>query len=758
MIKLLSEMINEETAETKKLAEDIPESEHKDDKEVEFDITEIEPEKPEDEDEKSLVIESIKKKLLSFYSKFDHKLSELRSLSESNCKKLCRNECFYTPENVKLAHPLVFTDPTHILTIYKNNDCIISGLSDYYAIDITEENFNKPILEFFFHNNEVNKREINCVKVCNQILNNINTIRDLGYELYEISVKALDDGADVKKIINKFRFSLRYLLLLAVVCSRYVDMIYCKAVSICNPMGEAVQLNNENLDNYINELEKCIEELRDFYDTFKYKELVSPRYKKINKMKEYVIGALKRKYTLKIPMYKILNANENVKDIIETQFIAKLEEICDKYPNYILLTPDFDDNSDMFIYVTLKEPFGDKSVDRADRKIQSEDNKSEKDSEKMNEAIGTVIGIGAGVVSLFTLAALGQDIYKENKADKKLMSLEERKKYYASEKMEPLKKIIKKSVFFRYPENFKDIFNAWTAVYNKIMNDCVLVDKTMKNVSDNKMDNKLADISKKYEDITNNAKTLFKKLEAKFSKSIKWVDSANPTELKTVMLAYIDMIDNNSVRSDMKREKFDPDIKALRNAAEAVEDDDTRLTRNEYETVSDKVQNTLDKFDETKIMQYLMIPFSFIKVKGKLSRKEKETGTITESIILNENKITAEQRNKLDDKMFGIPELKAYPLTDKAHIQKAIQLFDHCEPKYKKELANNILNRMLELDLADKIKIGKDNKNKKYFPKWMLEDNVTVKKDGSKYSVYVNNELYQQYTLNETVCDIQFIL
>jgi hypothetical protein len=92
------------------------------------------------------------------------------------------------------------------------------------------------------------------------------------------------------------------------------------------------------------------------------------------------------------------------------------------------------------------------------------------------------------------------------------MSLEERKKFYASEKMEPLKKIIKKSVFFRYPENFKDIFNAWTAVYNKIMNDCVLVDKTMKNISDNKMDNKLADVSKKYEDITNNAKTLFKKL------------------------------------------------------------------------------------------------------------------------------------------------------------------------------------------------------------------------------------------------------
>lgn len=63
-------------------------------------------------------------------------------------------------------------------------------------------------------------------------------------------------------------------------------------------------------------------------------------------------------------------------------------------------------------------------------------------------------------------------------------------------------------------------------------------------------------------------------------------------------------------------------------------------------------------------------------------------------------KITNKKRNNLDDSIFGIPSLRKYPLIDKEHTLKAIQMFHHCPIEYKKELAHNINNKAKKYDIT----------------------------------------------------------
>lgn len=76
-----------------------------------------------------------------------------------------------------------------------------------------------------------------------------------------------------------------------------------------------------------------------------------------------------------------------------------------------------------------------------------------------------------------------------------------------------------------------------------------------------------------------------------------------------------------------------------------------------------------------------------------------------------------------DDKKYGIPELKKYPMPDAKHVRSAIKFFNYVEPKYEKELANAILNRMQEYGMSfDNFTVGEENRFSKYMPK---EDELT---------------------------------
>lgn len=89
----------------------------------------------------------------------------------------------------------------------------------------------------------------------------------------------------------------------------------------------------------------------------------------------------------------------------------------------------------------------------------------------------------------------------------------------------------------------------------------------------------------------------------------------------------------------------------------------------------------------------------------------------TDSNILNESYIEAslssKERNALKDDDFGIPELRKYPLIDKAHVQQAIRMFNHVEKKYESELADNILDAMEKYHISTDT-VGDKNRLKKY--------------------------------------------
>lgn len=71
------------------------------------------------------------------------------------------------------------------------------------------------------------------------------------------------------------------------------------------------------------------------------------------------------------------------------------------------------------------------------------------------------------------------------------------------------------------------------------------------------------------------------------------------------------------------------------------------------------------------------------------------------------------KRSKLPDDVFGIPELRKYPMPDKKHVISAIKLFNHVTPKYEEELAKNIIKNIKKYKI-DTSFIGEKNRLQKY--------------------------------------------
>lgn len=69
-----------------------------------------------------------------------------------------------------------------------------------------------------------------------------------------------------------------------------------------------------------------------------------------------------------------------------------------------------------------------------------------------------------------------------------------------------------------------------------------------------------------------------------------------------------------------------------------------------------------------------------------------------------------------DPHQYGVPEQKKFPLPDKDHVLSAIRFFNYVDPKYEKELAKAILEKIEEygVTLGEDITVGEENKFKKY--------------------------------------------
>lgn len=72
-----------------------------------------------------------------------------------------------------------------------------------------------------------------------------------------------------------------------------------------------------------------------------------------------------------------------------------------------------------------------------------------------------------------------------------------------------------------------------------------------------------------------------------------------------------------------------------------------------------------------------------------------------------------------DEDLYGVPELKKFPMPDKKHVKSAIRFFNYVDPKYEKELAEAIIEKAEEFGLVfdEDITVGDENRLKKYLPK-----------------------------------------
>ena len=86
--------------------------------------------------------------------------------------------------------------------------------------------------------------------------------------------------------------------------------------------------------------------------------------------------------------------------------------------------------------------------------------------------------------------------------------------------------------------------------------------------------------------------------------------------------------------------------------------------------------------------------------------------------------VSESSRSDLPDSEFGIPELRKYPLDTEAHVLSAIKFFNYVEPKYEKELAKNIIRKIHEYKIEDKVNPGEKNRFSKYWSSVKKESNI----------------------------------
>lgn len=128
---------------------------------------------------------------------------------------------------------------------------------------------------------------------------------------------------------------------------------------------------------------------------------------------------------------------------------------------------------------------------------------------------------------------------------------------------------------------------------------------------------------------------------------------------------------------------------------------------------------------------YVYNPDDKMVVEGKFAILT--NGTETKKVVL-EDYLLKDLRYKLanlgeaemppmEQREFGIPEEKKYPLYDKKHVESAIKLFGFVQPKHEEQLAKAIIRQAEKLGV-DLSMVGEDNRLHKYLPKKALAEEV----------------------------------
>jgi len=130
----------------------------------------------------------------------------------------------------------------------------------------------------------------------------------------------------------------------------------------------------------------------------------------------------------------------------------------------------------------------------------------------------------------------------------------------------------------------------------------------------------------------------------------------------------------------------------------------------------------LDSFKHGKLGGEAFMAVSGVDIQDDALTLEHSSSQIIGKVIdtretENGLEITVKHSDTEDDEdLYGVPELKKFPMPDKKHVKSAIRFFNYVDPKYEKELAEAILEKAEEfgLDLENDISVGDENRFKKY--------------------------------------------
>lgn len=171
----------------------------------------------------------------------------------------------------------------------------------------------------------------------------------------------------------------------------------------------------------------------------------------------------------------------------------------------------------------------------------------------------------------------------------------------------------------------------------------------------------------------------------------------------------MDVIPEENSNTDLLQENMDYSP-AIGNFASPIANRDRDITDLNQDNPSD---DPLLKTDED-------VPTSIFN-------DEDDTTKVPSELIdyFSEAALTAKQRKRIPDELYGLPRTRQYPLNDRTHVLQAIRMFHHCkDPKDQATLAHNIFKRVNELKID--VTIGKNNKLYEYAPKALQESSTAV--------------------------------
>jgi hypothetical protein len=136
--------------------------------------------------------------------------------------------------------------------------------------------------------------------------------------------------------------------------------------------------------------------------------------------------------------------------------------------------------------------------------------------------------------------------------------------------------------------------------------------------------------------------------------------------------------------------------------------------------------------------------------------------------IFVEAKLPSDKRNKLDDKQFGIPSKRKYPLNDEAHVRAAVRMFNHVHPEDEKTLARNIVKAIKKYNITD-LEVGENNRFHKYYHPikemtfddydiYFFKDTATITKEFKECDTLYSKEYGRGMTLKGSVNDIKILV